>query len=445
MNFFSWRFGKKDVTACDADTPPISISPNNSAGHALVNMPTGSGKAVAKGVSQQSLEEHDKRFHHGHYDGGSCKYREQNGIKTGAAGAGGTGTAKPTTTSPAPSSKPITIQEKAEIREEDTLSKNPEGTESKQPWQKKLPKSYQVPDRLQKKFYPWLNPDQSDNETGGSGMEKEDSAMAKGNTKPLEDDGISNTDPLGRLVDANGNPIDGRGMADNEKKKNDGFNAKMRKILEESGMPQGQEENDDSLSRKKNAQEDYLEAILKDKSGEGKELSLERDWVRVDSPASSNIPQSELTFVQTSIGGTDGFWRTKTEEEMRQEIEENGELKPWKRSVDHTGKLKPEFLDINKPKIKPHVKDFMQKLKGQTGKTRQLVNAAKKSGMTPAEWIDSRMKKLGIKPKFGRLSQSDVQRILEEKDITEREFEPIDIADPVAGNVWWMPKDNQNE
>ena len=474
MNFFSWRFGKKDVAACDADTPPISITPNNSGGHTLVNMPTGSGKAVAKGVSQQSLEEHDKRFHHGHYDGGSCKYREQNGIKTGAAGTGGTGTATPTT-SPAPSSKPITIQEKAEIREEDTLSKNPEGTESKQPWQKKLPRSYQIPDRLQKKFYPWLNPDQSDKETGGSGAEKEDSQMENGNSNSPKDGGSSNTDPIGRPVDANGNliekddengmphqfqsggnvgvgrigsqpnlsrrngKIDGLELVDGNTKSEEDFSNRMRKILEESGMSQKQEMNDDGNLQKKNAWEDYLDEILK-----GGSLSV-NDWRPVDRPVDPKNPPPDVTFVQTSFGGTEGYWRTKTEEEMREEIEEYGELKPWKRRFDYTGAPIPEYVDPFKPKIKPHVKDFMQKLKGQKGKTRQLVNAAKKSGMTPAEWIDGRMKKLGIKPKFGRLSKSDVQRILEEKDITEREFEPIDIANPVAGNVWWMPEDDQNE
>lgn len=31
---------------------------------------------------ENSLEEHDKRWHGGHYDGGACKYREQHGIPT---------------------------------------------------------------------------------------------------------------------------------------------------------------------------------------------------------------------------------------------------------------------------------------------------------------------------------------------------------------------------
>ena len=163
MNFFSWRFGKKDVSACDADTPPISITPNNSAGNSLVNIPTGSGKAVAKGVSQQSLEEHDKRFHHGHYDGGSCKYREQKGIKKGAAGTGGSATP---TASPA-LSKPMMGAEKAEITEEDTLSKGATGGQTK-------PRKggYEIPESFTRAQHPEWFPKPKSN----SG-EKEDSLL----------------------------------------------------------------------------------------------------------------------------------------------------------------------------------------------------------------------------------------------------------------------------
>lgn len=48
-----------------------------------------------------SLEEHDKKVHGGHYEGGPCKFRQQMGIKTtpakgeGATGAAGTGGANP--------------------------------------------------------------------------------------------------------------------------------------------------------------------------------------------------------------------------------------------------------------------------------------------------------------------------------------------------------------
>ena len=101
MNFFASRFGKQEATACDADIPPMPINGNsNNSAHTLLNVPTGSGKAAAKGVSQSSLEKHDQRFHHGHYDGGKCKYREQNGIKQGTpstrqGGGGGGGKKNP--------------------------------------------------------------------------------------------------------------------------------------------------------------------------------------------------------------------------------------------------------------------------------------------------------------------------------------------------------------
>ena len=48
-----------------------------------------------------TLEQHDKKVHGGHYDGGPCKFRQQMGIKTtpkkgeGATGAAGTGGANP--------------------------------------------------------------------------------------------------------------------------------------------------------------------------------------------------------------------------------------------------------------------------------------------------------------------------------------------------------------
>lgn len=427
MNFFSWRFGKKDVTACDADTPPISITPNNSAGHTLVNMPTGSGKAVAKGVSQQSLEEHDKRFHHGHYDGGSCKYREQNGIKTGAAGTGGTGTATPTT-SPAPSSKPITIQEKSEIREEDTLSKNPEATESKQSWQKNLPKSYQIPDRLQKKFYPWLNSDQSDKKPDESGMEKEDSAMAKGNTNPLEDDGGSNTDPLGRPVDANGNPItreynnQQRGKGTPGSYVDTGLPWKPKDIVLDP--------NDLKPKRKDEQTFKVDPKLLKEIEGRFPNAESYRE---APPPSDPNNPPPNVIWQPTSFGGGKGYWRYKTEEEMRREVGRHGQLIPRgkPRGIFPGSESSSIQLEPHLPESGRAISTFMDELESENGATDAVVSAAEQAGKTPEQWLRDFMAKEGIRMHYGRFSKKDVQRIIEAArratSFEVPEFEDLDL------------------